>query len=299
MKKVIISGASGNIGKELLKIIDNPDYKVYAFTSDREKLSEFKNIIPVMNNDFSNLNEDLSNSIFINLAFPRRNDIELINAALDFTREIYAKLISLGCKKIVNISSQSVYDRDRKEEASEETTPIPFNLYGYAKFYFEEYTKKFCLENDANFINLRLGSVVGSGTEVRINNQLIKAYLNDEDIQLNLNESTYSYIDILDVAQALKSIIDESDNLKWDTNYNLGTQFEYTEEEIFNSIKKLIKKEYKGNISYNKNEIRKTNKINVDKLYSIISWRPKHDLDSTNKNILLKQYNLSEENNGY
>lgn len=299
MKKVIISGASGNIGKELLKIIDNPDYKVYAFTSDREKLSEFKNIIPVMNNDFSNLNEDLSNSIFINLAFPRRNDIELINDALDFTREVYAKLISLGCKKIVNISSQSVYDRDRKEEASEETTPIPFNLYGYAKFYFEEYTKKICLENDVNFINLRLGSVVGPGTEVRINNQLIKAYLNDEDIQLNLNESTYSYIDILDVAKALKSIIDESDNLKWDTNYNLGTQFEYTEEEIFNSIKKIIKKEYKGNVSYNKNEIRKTNKINVDKLYSIISWRPKHDMDSTNKNILLKQYNLSEENNGY
>ena len=294
MKKIVISGASGRVGKALLSILKETDYIVFALTSNLEKLSEFNtgNIRPIVNEEFFNLEEDLTDSIFLNLAFPTKNDVELINGALEFTRNMYQKLYDLGSRHFVNISSQSVYDRDRVEEAHEDTYPIPFNLYGYAKIYFERFTENFCMDKNINYVNLRLASVVGPNTGVRLNNQLIKSYLNDEDIEIKLDKQTYSYIDICDVALALKAIVDEADKLEWNTNYNLGTKYEYFAKDIYDSIVKLLDHEYKGNASFVEGDLQKTNKVNVDKLYSKISWRPIYDVDKTNKNIIEKEHNL-------
>lgn len=294
MKKIIISGASGRVGKALLTILKDTDYEIIALTSNLEKLSEYNagNIRPILNEEFFKLEENLEESIFLNLAFPTRNDVELINGALGFTRDMYQKLYDLGSRYIVNISSQSVYDRDRVEEAHEDTYPIPFNLYGYAKIYFERFTEIFCLDRDMKFVNLRLASVVGPNADVRLNNQIIKAYLNNEDIEIKLDKQIYSYIDICDVALALKTIVDEADKLEWNTNYNLGTQYKYSAKDIYESVVKVVDHDYTGNVTFVEDDLQKTNQVNVDKLYSQITWRPIYDVDKTNKNILEKEHNI-------
>lgn len=290
MKKIIISGSSGQIGNQLLDILIDTDYEIYALTTDLNKLSKYKhkNVIAMLNNDFLKSELDLNDSIFINLAFPRRNDINLINSALEMTRNMYKKLKKNKCKKLINISSQSIYDKDRTKPANEDDYPIPFNLYGYAKFYFEKFTEEYSKDNNIDFINLRLASVVGPNTDVRINNILISKYMNDEDIEINLNKQRYSYIDIIDVARALKDIIDQPNRLDWNTSYNLGSHYYYSESEIFDSIKRNIEHDYKGNLIYVKNDISITNQLSLDKLFSKISWRPVMDIDEINKNIILK-----------
>lgn len=294
MKKIIISGASGRVGKALLNVLKETDYEVFAMTSNLEKLSRYNegNIRPILNDDFFKLEENFEDSIFLNLAFPTRNDVELINSALEFTRNMYQKLYDLGSRYFVNISSQSVYDRDRIKEATEETYPIPFNLYGYAKIYFERFTESYCLDRNINYVNLRLASVVGPNTDVRLNNKLIKAYLNDEDIEITLDKQIYSYIDICDVALALKAIFDEYDKIEWNTNYNLGTRYKYSAKDIYESVEKLVNHEYKGKLSFVEGDLQKTNQVNVDKLYSKITWRPIYDVDKTNKTILEEEHKI-------
>ena len=47
MKKAILTGASGNLGKEFLRKLITNDYEVYAVDKDIKSLHEFKHIIPI------------------------------------------------------------------------------------------------------------------------------------------------------------------------------------------------------------------------------------------------------------
>ena len=47
MKKAILTGASGNLGKEFLRNLITNDYEVYAVDKDIKSLHEFKQIIPI------------------------------------------------------------------------------------------------------------------------------------------------------------------------------------------------------------------------------------------------------------
>ncbi len=211
----------------------------------------------------------------VNLAFPREDNIEIILNASEYMRKLYLKAKDLGIKNIINTSSQSVYSINRSKPAKELDLLEPFNLYGLAKIYTEQYTKEFALQNNINYLNIRLASIVGPGFNQRIVNKLIKLYINNKNINLIEKKEKFSYLHVYDAVRAYIEII-INENLNWNRNINLGTAENYTITDIIGAIRKYIDFKYNAEVYIiAKKENLLTHEIDTQIMYNETNWKPK------------------------
>ena len=284
-KTVIISGASGYIGKNFIRLY-NKDFNIIAVVRNKDKLKEFESNIRILAfEEFLN-NQDIKADYLLNLAFPRKSDIDLILDSYDFTYDLLDKSYEYGVKTIINISSQSVYDKNRIKEAKETDLLKPFSLYGISKIYMEKYFEDYAKKYNLNYLNLRLGSIIGIGFEQRFINKFILKYLNDEEININENGQKFSFLNVMDACEAISEII-KSENIKLNEVYNIGALDEYYISDVVKSIEKIVRHKFNStiNIENSNQQEKKTNKVNIEKLLKEINWKPKYKLDESIKEI--------------
>lgn len=286
MKKVLLTGATGYIGRKFVEIYSD-DLEIVALTRNVEKYESsdlFSKTKLISIDNFLDSNIRMKDHVLLNLAFPRSSDSESLLDAFDFIYKIYRKFRDLNGKHIVNISSQSVYDIDRVKPAKETDLVKVFSMYGLAKVYSEQYTIDFCKKNNMDYINLRLASIIGPKFDQRFINKFVYSYLDDKGINIIDKGETFSYINVYDAIKLFYNIIVDS-NIKWNECYNIGVEESYTITEIIEEIKK-IDHDYKGNISI-KRELtsRKTNQVCLDKLKKYIEVTADYPLSKTIEQI--------------
>lgn len=282
MKHIIIAGASGYVGKTILEVIkDYKNFRIIALCINRSEFDEFNlgdNIEVMTNEEFFLNNEIYEGAYLINLAFPRKDDINIILDALEYMRKLYSKAVKSGVNHIINTSSQSVYNINREIPAKETDLLEPFSLYGLAKIYTENYTENFAKKNNINYINIRLASIVGPGFDQRIINKLIKKYIDDENISLKEKYETFSYLNVKDAAKGYLEII-ESKTLSWNRNLNLGTDEKYTISDIMRAIQDNIEHNYLGKIDITiETKNLRTNEINTSIMDEETNWKAEMSL---------------------
>lgn len=277
MKTLIISGASGYLGQNLINYIKDNNYDIDIIGLSSKK-----------NEDFWALEEPFEDAVLLNLAFPRNQDINQINNAIDYTFDLYNRCALLNVSKIINMSTQSVYDINRKIPASEDDIVKPFSLYGLSKYFLENFTGEFCEKKDIDYINIRLSSIVGDGFEQRFINKFIRNFLDGKDLEITEKNEVFSYLYIKDAVKGILNII-LSDNISWGEVYNLGSSVSYTISDIANSIYKNLSSYSKSNINIKNevkgNEVLKTNQVSVEKLYENIGFKASTTLDDIVYNI--------------
>lgn len=284
-KTVIISGASGYIGKNFIRLY-NKDFNIIAIVRNKDKLKEFESKIKILAfEEFLN-NQGIKADYLLNLAFPRKSDIDLILDSYDFTYDLLDKSYEYGVKTIINISSQSVYDKNRIKEAKETDLLKPFSLYGIAKIYMEKYFEDFAKKYSVDYLNLRIASIIGENFDQRFINKFIYHYLNDEDIDLTDSGKKFSFLHVEDACEAFAEII-KTDKLKVNEVYNIGAEDEYTIEDIIDSIRKVINYKSKSKITIDKatNIDNSTNKVSIKKIKGELNWCPKINLDTSIEKI--------------
>lgn len=284
-KTVIISGASGYIGKNFIRLY-NKDFNIIAVVRNKDKLKEFESEIRILAfEEFLN-NQDIKADYLLNLAFPRKSDIDLILDSYDFTYDLLDKSYEYGVKTIINISSQSVYDKNRIKEAKETDLLKPFSLYGIAKIYTEKYFEDFANKYNIDYLNLRIASIIGENFDQRFINKFIYHYLNDEDMDLIDSGKKFSFLHVEDACEAFAEII-KTDKLKVNEVYNIGAEDEYTIEDIIDSIRKVINYKSKSRITIDKatNIDNSTNKVSIKKIKEELNWYPKINLDTSIEKI--------------
>lgn len=284
-KTVIISGASGYIGKNFIRLY-NKDFNIIAIVRNKDKLKEFESEIRILAfEEFLN-NQDIKADYLLNLAFPRKSDIDLILDSYDFTYDLLDKSYEYGVKTIINISSQSVYDKNRIKEAKETDLLKPFSLYGIAKIYTEKYFEDFANKYNIDYLNLRIASIIGENFDQRFINKFIYHYLNDEDMDLIDSGKKFSFLHVEDACEAFAEII-KTDKLKVNEVYNIGAEDEYTIEDIIDSIRKVINYKSKSRITIDKatNIDNSTNKVSIKKIKEELNWYPKINLDTSIEKI--------------
>lgn len=286
MKKVLLTGATGYIGKKFIEIYsDNLEIIALTRNVDKYDSSNLFSKTKLMNvEDFFGSDINMEDYVLLNLAFPRSSDSDNLLDAFDFTYKIYEKFRDLDGKNIINISSQSVYNKERTEPAKEIDLVKVFDMYGLAKVYTEKYTIDFCDKNNMEYLNLRLASIIGPNFDQRFVNKFVYSYLEDKDINIVEKGETFSYINVYDAIKLFYNIIVDS-NIKWNECYNIGVEESYTITEIIEEIKK-IDHDYKGNISI-KRELtsRKTNQVCLDKLKKYIEVTADYPLSKTIEQI--------------
>lgn len=288
MKKIVLTGAGGMLGTEILNLLkDEMNYEVFAITSQTKKLtylySEFSNINIINLNQVSK--DMINNSIIINCSFPRENDGYKLSRAIDYTENFLKLFVKFKGKLFVNISSQSVYKQSGDLIPTEFDGVSPSNMYGLTKYSIEKLVESYSVSNEQAFVNLRLGSLAGKNFDQRMINRFIKKSLSGEPIQVDRGNPIVSYLNINDAAKAILKVV-KAESIKYNL-YNLGNNDFMSIYELATYCAKMVKENTNKtiNILLNDTASNYNNVINNDRFYDEFNWQPKYDMQNLCKLI--------------
>jgi nucleoside-diphosphate-sugar epimerase len=284
---ILVSGANGFLGCELIgQLLKVGNYNVIAMTSKREALlSKFESVSQLRVIDTYNWSKQIEKNskidLLINCAFPRLSDPEQLAKGVLFTENLIKDSIRLDVKRIINISSQSVYSQKSKASVDENAAIVPESIYGMAKFASERIVETLCQNSSKNihYSNIRLASLTGYGLEVRITNKFVKKVLEGQPIIINGGNQVISYLDVRDAASAIIAMFESNSN-EWNPIYNLGNYSHCTllelAEIIRDTSKEYIVDDMKLEIIEGLNDF--NNLLNSESFYRAFDWRPKYTI---------------------
>jgi nucleoside-diphosphate-sugar epimerase len=180
--------------------------------------------------------------VMIHAAFPRDAAGAEMAAGVKATNELLAAAACGGVGAVVNVSSQSVYDRARTEPADEATPLAPATDYGRAKVEQEKVVA--ALFPPGRFTSVRLGSLVGPGFDVRVMNKFVAQARAGQDLRVMGGGQRFSYLDIRDAAAAFLALA-EQPAASWRPLYVMGHPQAVTLLEMAEAVARLAP-EYTG-----------------------------------------------------
>lgn len=232
-KTVIITGSDGFLGGKIIKrILSKTDWNILGLTMnldwplkmlDREGIEASDRIRFMTNADFLKEETELRDIYgAVHLAFARRVFPNAdIASSLNFTSDIFHKLVDSHVDRVINMSSQGVYG-GTEEIRTEAMAPAPENNYTMAK-YASEVLFNDILRNCPHHTNFRLDLVAQSQNIIK---GLCKS-AKEGKINLKGGKQVFSFIDGEDVAGAVVAMLKAEG--EWDKVYNVGwNQQRYT-----------------------------------------------------------------------
>lgn len=229
--KILILGASGNLGKYITNFLFINKYDVIAHLRNKKKNINFNEKIKLINFDinsnFSKLNFDFNSIDFIINCVAETKKVKLMNNSnILFLKIFLEKFTQLSKNKftLIHFSTIGIYSKNDSKIISEESTPIPSNEYEKSKNEAEKiiklYSKKF---RNMSYYIFRLGIVYGPSIESNVLNGLQK--ISNKIFYFKLSNTYSPFIDIRDICQFIelslqnKILINNSYNLT--ENYKL------------------------------------------------------------------------------
>lgn len=226
---ILITGGNGFVGQNLIKYLQDKikkDDKIIVLCSKEPNMQQDK-CIYIYHNQWDYSTDDFykvgigSVEVVVLLGwFVARNQYEQDDFIKNISplRNIYYVLEHLPSlpKKVVFVSSTSVYGFENEGEISEMSKTIPSDIYGAVKLIAENVVHKWCKMKKIKCQVLRLGPVYGPGDERTefLLERLLHAAAYGKHIQLDLASLTRrNYIYVKDVCSILMESIynDESE----------------------------------------------------------------------------------------
>lgn len=301
MKRILITGANGYLGSNLIKrICELNEFTIYAVGREKSVMDKlYHNLENIQNydiNDFHNNKIPFDKiDIIIHCAFARAHKgEEAIIKSIDFTNDLFNQVNVNRTQHLINISTQEVYNTSEKIRLSEKDRVAPSSVYGAAKYFTEVLTNNLRLNKCTISTNLRLAGLIGYETDARMVSKLVDNVVQGNNIKILGGDQVFSQLDIRDAVEAIICILNNT-NSEWENVYNIGYKKSYNILEIVDTV--LSVAHDKG---YNRVKLdleKKETDIYVDLdsslFYRDFSWTPSHDMESTVKSIYeFKEMNL-------
>jgi len=291
MSKIIVTGASGFVGANLVKKIINKN-EIYIFTrkeSDTWRLNDIKSEINVQTINFENKNkiQSVVNKIKPDYVFhlatyggyPFQQNIEkTIESNITNSVNLMQALTEYGkLEKFINIGSSSEYGPKTKP-MKETNLAEPLLPYGITKLTQTYFAKYFFVKFGLPSVTLRLFSVYGPLEEPgRLIYDIITHTLKNKKLKLFSKKAKRDFIFVDDVIDAIEKT-SKTPNIEGEI-FNVGSGKEYSIEDVINIVQSKLKKDLKvswGNIE--KQRSFETNNhwiANISKIKKEIKWNPK------------------------
>ena len=259
LKNVILTGATGFIGRYLLKQLIEDGFYVTALIRSKDKEKELLEFLR-RDNDFT---EDkltfIESSLegVDNLVFPEKNYFAWIQLAwggvnrdeinneevqkrnYDYSINCLHKAKELNCKKFIETGSRAECGKN-EIFIPEEMCGEPLNGYGKYKRLFYDYAFDFCKRNELDYLHLRLFAVTGPGDHPwSLVSECCRRFSNNEPMQFGSCEQIWNYLDVRDVAKIIVCLTDKY-NIIIDDNciINIASGFSLQLKEYINIIYK-------------------------------------------------------------
>ncbi len=240
--RIAISGADGFLGSHILSNLQaHGGYDVVAITLFPEVLRarfEGWNELHIVQADLDVMMQDdaLDNvDVYLACAFPRATAAEHMGAGLDFVYGSLHHLLQKGCKAVINVSSQSVYDPCRARPAQECDAVVLASTYAVAKYCVELHVAQVCGQRGVPYVNVRMASLIGPGFDQRFVNKMTKSALSDGVVRYVEGSSKHAFLDVRDAAAGLVALACNVDE-KCPHTMNLGPSASYTTAELAHEV---------------------------------------------------------------
>tara|TARA_B110000046_G_C13018213_1_gene409820 strand:- start:1491 stop:2351 length:861 start_codon:yes stop_codon:yes gene_type:complete len=143
-------------------------------------------------------------------AIPSENlsDKKMMNTNYYGFKKLVSQLIKNGCKKIIFISTMSVYGKINVSRVDLNTETKPIDSYGYSKLKSEQYLIKLNKEKKIDFFVLRLPALVGKNSNHNFISKVLKKIKNkDALIYSNPNLKFNNFIHVKNLSQIIIKLI--------------------------------------------------------------------------------------------
>ena len=289
-KNIIVTGASGLVATELTHLLLslNDNYKIYAVSTNPDKLKErYENCTDIKCLSLQDLEKyaDTCFEAVIHCAFARSNDAKQIASSLQFTENLLQIVRVLRPGVFVNISSQSIYGQANPPLWKEDAPPAPDYLYALGKYSTELLTSAYLDNSGIKYTNIRLSSVCENA---RFLNIFAKNALSGNPVNVLGGTQRCAFIDVRDVADALKTVIEQSITVKLRNIYNLGTGETRTILELAEDTKRIAKAELGLQVAVNvqASELRQEVGMDVSLFRETFGWSPCYGYDDMIRSLL-------------
>ena len=285
MNKVVITGATGMIGRTLIEYLLNKNIKVLAITRENSKklnvLPNHKNL-KVIECNLSNLSKleqpENDYDTFYHLAWDgtfgnSRNDLDIQNKNIVYTIEAIHLAKRLGCKTFIGAGSQAEYGRV-DGIIDENTKTNPENGYGIAKLKAGNLSRIEANKYNIKHIWTRIFSVYGPyDRDKTMIMSSIKHMLEGTSPDYTKGEQIWDYVYSEDVAKALYLIGKKGKNnaiycIAQGKTKPLKEYIEILKNKIDNNIELKL-----GTIPYSDKQVMNLS-VNINKLTKEIGFIP-------------------------
>lgn len=304
--RVAISGADGFLGMHLIERLHNEEVDLVAITVEPSRFEMIATnwnrfeVVEATANKMMNSTALDGVDVFIACAYPRAAKEKDLAPGMRFVYESLGILLDKGCKSVVNISTQSLYDPHRSLPAKEDDPILLTNIYASTKYCVELYVDRICNDKDVYFTNLRLSSLVGIGFDQRFVNKMVKSALYTGEIAVSDEISAFSFLDVRDAAEGIARLIRVSPN-GWNHVYNLGARESFRTVEIAQMVATEVFKattiqEPITITTYPGSEIRRNNTIDSTALCNLLGWKPEICMRDFIRRLVLFELDKNNDN---
>lgn len=211
--RILVTGAGGFLGTTLVPLLTGASHEVVAVSSQPEAelrerwsfsgLEYCDDVVTTVRTDDLLGNADSLDDVdvVINAGFPRTQDAPSLAVGLEFQTRLFLTALEAGCRRVINVSSQSVYPAAREYPATEEHPLGNDSPYAAAKCAVEFAAN--ALLRGSEVVHLRLASLIGVGFEQRFINKMVDQVLRGEDLSVNGGAQIFDFMDVRDAAAAV------------------------------------------------------------------------------------------------
>jgi len=308
--KILVTGASGFVGSNLVRKLLQEDYKVHILTHPSSNNWRIVDILPELDNHvvdlvrgdgLKNLMEKIKPQAIFHLAaagvfggvFP--SDKELIENNFLGTVNLINACDGINYKCFVNTGSSSEYG-PKPRPMKETDICEPINTYGVSKLAAILYGNFIAKTKGKPIVGLRLFSPFGPfDNQQRLISSVIVKALQNKDILLSSPKGIRDFVFVEDVVGAYPKLIDLASRFKGEV-FNLGSGKETSVSEIVEMVCQLTNTN--SEIKWGKEPPRSWDtahwQADVSKIKQSIGWNPRYSLlEGVEKTIKWFRNNLA------
>ncbi len=292
MKRVIVTGASGFIGKAFVKLLLKNDVEVFALVRNANKMSDLKinDKLHIVEIDFSNFDKNKFINInnidtFFHLIWEggvygsafKDYELQLKNAKM--TCDALMLAVEVGCKKFVSVGTVNEYEACNYID-DELCKPRYTTIYSASKISTRIMCKTLAYNNNIDLCFGILAKGYGPGDMSKtIVNVVVNNLINGKSPDLVSGENLYDFIYIDDIADALFHIGERGKNFK---SYYIGHKNIGTFKEFICKVRDCLNPNVKLNFGVYQDDVAiDYSRINVNELYNDTGFEAKTMLEES------------------
>ena len=291
MRRIIVSGASGFLGSNILRLASEKSIQTVAISTRDIQLP---GCTVIQTEEYLTHGMPCSDDdVFINCLFPTNADGLKMAAGLEKVFRIISRAREDGVGAFVNISSQSVYASKRKAPATEKDELCLETPYAVGKYSSEAFTNQ--VFAGIPHTNIRMASLLGVGYDQRIVNRMADQAIRGECLKVVGGMQRYGFLDVRDAASGLIKLA-ESNPRGWKDTYNLGRNESFSLIDVADCIVKKMRKITGNEVAYTVTEgvDERNSSLDASLFMQDVGWSPELTFSDTVSDIITDKLGKAE-----